>query len=200
MKRDKSVKDGPRRVHDDGRSSSKKEEEREAGAKKESKEKNKKKVKKEEEEVSEEDISEEDSGSSSRGKRRAKTISVFYSTREPSPQGELNYHRFETCPMPGLSVLKTLQKLVEGDIELIPHKKGGNAPFMGYANESGLAKDLRRNDLAGGALEQLGFEVFHLPLGCAYAGTVVVMGNNERGLTVAQKEAIEMAIRDYRAA
>jgi hypothetical protein len=101
--------------------------------------------------------------------------------------------------MPGLSQFETLQKLVEGDIQLIPHKEMGTGRFMGYANESGLMNNLRRNDLAGGVLEHLGFEVYHLPLGCAYAGTVVVMGENERGLTAAQKKEIEEAIVKYRA-
>lgn len=122
---------------------------------------------------------------------RGKRALVFYAD---DTQEETNYYRFETLPN---SKLRTLQRIVGGNIELLPHREGITARFMAYANEEGLLKDLPRNVLAGGVLLLVGFILGPAPLGCAYAGNVVVFGKSEKGLTAQDEQMLQAAIDKY---
>lgn len=119
-----------------------------------------------------------------------KTVLVFYATGTPNDQDELNYHKFETFPN---FDFETIQTIVGGPFQLLPHKRD-DAQYVAYANEEGLAKQLRRNDLAGWALNRLGFLTENLPMGKAYAGNVVLMRNDEGSLTEEQISYLEREI------
>lgn len=92
---------------------------------------------------------------------------------------------------------KIIQEYVCGPFEMAPYSKGSKQDFVGYINGEGLINDLRRNDLAGGTMYYLGFNVLHLPLGGAYAGNVLLLGKDGRGLTDGDITKIDSAIKKY---
>jgi hypothetical protein len=128
---------------------------------------------------------------------------VFYATGRPNEKGELNYHGYVELEQGIEQRLRQLQELVGGNIEHLPTLKNKRAPVVAFANESGLVMHrarkpgIGRNDLAGGALLNLGFATFGSPLGCAYAGNVVVMGSETKGLSDKQKMLLEQAIKKF---
>ena len=91
----------------------------------------------------------------------------------------------------GKLVLDTLQSLVKGNIELLPHRKGWDARFTAYANEEGMLSDLPSNYLSWGVLRHLGFED-------STQGNVVLMGHNERALTVDAMALVDKALAAYK--
>ena len=91
----------------------------------------------------------------------------------------------------------TLQELVKGNIELLPHRNGWEARFTAYANEEGMLDDLPSNFLAWGVLRHLGFEDSTAGL-CFYFGNVVLMGRNERALSGADMKLIDAALAAYK--
>lgn len=125
-----------------------------------------------------------------------KRVIVFYASKTPNQNGDLNW--YEEVKISRKEALGDLQKLVDGNVEILPHQNGYDAPFTGYANEEGLLRGLPRNDLAGGALTHLGFFTMSLPLGCAYAGNVVLLGKDDKSLSDKQIEQIKSAVEKYR--
>lgn len=107
-----------------------------------------------------------------------KTILIFHASKTPNSNGDLNWHEFRSVKKISLSVL---QKIVEGDITLIPHRTPDQYKFVAYANESGLLIDtLGRNDLAGMVLSSVGFTGMEF-MGMAFAGNVVLTKINDDG-------------------
>lgn len=91
--------------------------------------------------------------------------------------------------------LDTFQKYVEGNIEILPHKKGYEAPFLAYANEEGMMENLPSNYLSWGVLRHLGF---HCSLAIPFHfGNVILMGHNERALTKDQQAQVDKAFHKY---
>jgi hypothetical protein len=93
-----------------------------------------------------------------------------------------------------------LQEHVGGHITSLPCSQA--SALVAYARDDGLMDPkFARNDLAGGALSELGFGG-HEMLGFAYAGSVVVVGNTrsgkDRGLTEKECERLQQAILTYR--
>ncbi len=88
--------------------------------------------------------------------------------------------------------LKQLQELVGGYIEAIPHTKDEEALWTAFVNEDGVGHALRANPLAFAVLQKLGFTTISILPG-AYLGDVIILGPDERGLSVmevAQVQAI----------
>lgn len=143
-----------------------------------------------------------------RAKKRkmAQHALVFYATGRPNENGELNYWSYVELEKNPDKRLAQLQQLVGGgNIEGLAPTNPKKPPCVeAYANECGLMfyseekEGFGRNDLAGGALLLLGFASIGQPLGCAYAGTVVVVGRDSKGLSAKQKQKLEAAIREYR--
>jgi len=100
---------------------------------------------------------------------------------EPTPKGEK---------------LKRLQELVHGNIEILPHRRGYEAPWIAYANEEGMLQDLPSNFLAWGVLRHLGFLDSTGGLGF-YFGNIVLMGKNKKALTSKQIEEVSAAQAKY---
>lgn len=133
-----------------------------------------------------------------------KVLAVFHATQTPPTEGEhkglYNWLTFEEEPH--LDV-KTLQKWVGGNIEMLPcHPSKEKAHNLeAYAQEDGLCDPhFARNDLAGGTLSILGFDGHEL-LGYAYAGNVIVMGSSRDepiGLSSTQQQEIQNAVNKYR--
>lgn len=126
---------------------------------------------------------------------------VFYAPKEPNKKNphrdQLNYYRFENLPK-SADKLEALQTWVGGGITIIPHRVRDKAPYICYANDSGLVENLRSNDLAKGVLGRLGFLLSPwIPL----CGTVVLLGNHgsqERGLNEKEKAELEQVITLHR--
>lgn len=130
---------------------------------------------------------------------------VFYATGRANEHNELNHWGYVQLEQNAENRLAQLQALVGGNIEsLAPAKRRKPPSLEAYANESGLMfylegkEGIGRNDLAGGVLHLLGFASLGTPLGCAYAGNVVVVGRDCRGLSARQKQQLEKAICAYR--
>lgn len=91
--------------------------------------------------------------------------------------------------------LDIFQKHVEGNIEIIPHKRGDEAPFIAFANEEGMIQDLPSNYLSWGVLRHLGFIC---PLSMPFHfGNVILMGKDETALTKIQQKQVEAALKKY---
>jgi len=121
------------------------------------------------------------------------TCLVFYASKIPNKNGDLNWYEFKEYETLSLKVLQTL---VGGQITSVPCLKKKTS-FLAYGDDEGLLKSSARNDLAGGALYYLGFRGSEF-LGCAYAGNVVVLGSDEQGLTPNQQQELRTAIDRYR--
>ena len=135
---------------------------------------------------------------SKRSKKTSHTIAVFHASRKPNAKGEFNWLEWKCVPKVNLACL---QEHVGGRVTLLPCRSP--LTMDGYALDDGLMDpDFARNDLAGGALDKLGF-CGHELLGFAYAGSVVVVGNtkggNNRGLTEKECAQINDAVATYRA-
>lgn len=130
-------------------------------------------------------------------KEQRHRIIIFHASEEPNSNGELNWIEESTISKDQNKALDDLQKIIGGDIELIHHPNSLHTEFIALCDKEGLLKDKRRNDLAGGTLYYLGFDVLSLPLGCAYAGTVVLLGKRERSLTDKQIIIVKKAMNKY---
>ncbi len=105
---------------------------------------------------------------------------------------------YDVVSLPGgKAQLKALQGHVGGHIELLPHKKGSSAQWTGYANEEGILENLPSNFVAWGTLQHLGFADSSLIPG-AYAGNIVLMGKNGKGLTEKQLAEVKAAYDAYK--
>lgn len=88
-------------------------------------------------------------------------------------------------------MLKQLQTLVGGYVESLPWADyESEAPYVAYVNEEGLTRGLPANELARKATAALGFYEL-LPE--ALRGNVVLMGQDETGLTPLQIREVEKA-------
>ena len=96
----------------------------------------------------------------------------------------------------GKKDLDRLQTLVGGNIELLPHRQGYEAPWTAYANEEGMNEGLPSNFLAWGVLRHLGFVDSSMGL-CFYFGNVVLLGRGGGALTAKQIEKVETARKAY---
>jgi hypothetical protein len=154
-----------------------------------------------------------------------KTLLILHASRQPNDKGEFNWYEFKSYPKIDLCLL---QNLVHGRITLLPNMNPEKCKYLAYADEEGLLKeDFARNgmcsnflflffcggiffcffgeffffclflDLAGGALYQLGFRGSST-LGLAYAGTVVVLDENERGLNKEEQAELTKTIVQFR--
>src|SRR6202000_2849837 len=83
-------------------------------------------------------------------------VGVFRTYSRPM-DGKLNVFRFEHAPCELKANAKWMQETVGGHFEMMPHRSPENAEFDAYANEEGIPKNLRVNDLATGSLRNLGF-------------------------------------------
>lgn len=110
------------------------------------------------------------------------TVLVFKASKTPNANDELNWHEFVNLPDLNLA---TLQKLVGGNLTILPYLRPSDPKFIVYADEEGLLKpDLPRNDLAGAVLFDLGFGGWEF-MGMAYAGNLILLRQDtldERGL------------------
>jgi hypothetical protein len=127
-------------------------------------------------------------------KGKGKKMCIFYASKIPNSEGKLNWYEFVNRK----NDLDELQTIVKGSIELAPYKHDYKGRKLSvYVNEEGLLRsDLGVNDLAGGALYNLG--LYSQELLCSYMGNVVVLGPNDRGLTEKDVSNIEAAIKNYR--
>lgn len=83
--------------------------------------------------------------------------------------------------------LGDFQKIVQGHIQLVPHEDGWQAAYTAYVNESGVLMHLPPNHVATRVLKELRFYVNNdRPL----AGNVLLLGKDEKGLTVKQRDMI----------
>jgi len=89
-----------------------------------------------------------------------------------------------------------IHDFVNGFIELLPHKKGSNAPWVAYANEEGALQELLPNPLAWGVLNHLGFDHSVNNLGY-YHGNVVLLGRDEAPLTPKDIKLVQNAQERY---
>lgn len=124
-------------------------------------------------------------------------VGVFYSY--PELVGGL-FNEFKIEQMPVANSLGWMQSVVGGPLEMAPRGNGKGfegADLVAYVNENGLMENLRRNDLAGGSMLELGFPTMSLPLGCAYAGSVILTRIDDRSLTTSQIESVHDAIKAY---
>jgi hypothetical protein len=113
---------------------------------------------------------------------------VFDTTNRKSP-------RFEVFPCIEKQ-LETFQSHVKGNISILPHKDGFNAPFVAYASDTGLIDGHASNFLSHGTLVHLGF-MSELGL---HFGNVVLTGqtNGEaRALTKTEKKQVLMSVKKY---
>jgi len=85
---------------------------------------------------------------------------------------------------------------VGGFFELLPHKQGDAAPFVAYANETGMLDNLTHNPLAWGVLQHLGFDHSVNNLGY-YHGNVVLLGRDEQSLTSKDRKQVKDAQQRY---
>src|SRR5579872_6951231 len=105
---------------------------------------------------------------------------VFYATGKANHEGALNYWSYVPLEEDRNKRLQQLQDLVGGNVESLAPAPNMSPKLTAFANEDGLMlfaeekEGMGRNDLAGGVLHLLGFASMFSPLGCAYAGTVVV--------------------------
>jgi len=129
-------------------------------------------------------------------------FAVFNASRKPNKKNELNW--FEVKEYKKAPSLEDLQRIVGGNLESPPYRHNYTGKkFTIYVNEEGLMQQdqLGRNDLAGGALYELGVptEINY----CVYWGNVVVLGENdndgnETSLTDDDIKILERAIQKYR--
>jgi hypothetical protein len=126
-------------------------------------------------------------------------VGVFYSYPDLTDDGLFNEFKIEQMPV--ASSLEWMQGVLGGYLELAPRGRRGakdvDADLAAYVNENGLMEGLRRNDLAGGSMFELGFPTLSLPLGCAYAGSVILTRIDGKSLTSSQMESIHGAIEAY---
>lgn len=109
--------------------------------------------------------------------------------------GKIKYDIITLPPKKGR--LDALQARVGGNIELLVHRMPlALAPFVAYANETGLVDGLPSNLVAWGTLLQLGFRDTSLIPG-AFAGNVVLLGKKEKSLTDTDLATVEAAYRAY---
>ncbi len=123
------------------------------------------------------------------------TIAIFHASKTPNEFEQWNWFEFKSVPELNLKLYYETIKC--SHITMIPNIKK-NCVLTAIADDNGLANPISgRNDLAGGALFHLGFRDSHV-LGMAYAGTVIVVGNKNKGLSQKQQTLILDAIAKYR--
>ena len=96
------------------------------------------------------------------------------------------------------SCLKSLQKLVGGNITIIPHTDGGEAGVVAYGNEEGFDLQLPAGYVSHAVLKHLGFHGQGQLIPGAYCGNIVLVGHNpktgnEKSLTKKQLAAVAAA-------
>jgi hypothetical protein len=103
--------------------------------------------------------------------------------------------REEAVPKGGDKKYERMRELLGGSYQLLPHRKGYEAPFTAYVNEEGMNIDLPSNFLSWGVLRGLGF-LDDWNLGFHF-GNVILLGRQGKALTEKNKEEVRRVFQLY---
>jgi hypothetical protein len=103
--------------------------------------------------------------------------------------------REEVVPKGGDKKYERMRELLGGSYQLLPHRKGYEAPFTAYVNEEGMNIDLPSNFLSWGVLRGLGF-LDDWNLGFHF-GNVILLGRQGKALTEKNKEEVRRVFQLY---